>query len=182
MLPAATANRFAAAALLVAAGMALTVGAAIGFEVIGGFVPCKLCLAQREPYYLGIPFAVAAFLTAGRGGCVPRTALAIAALCLAWTFALAVYHTGVEWRWWAGPADCGAVAGDLSGKVGDLVENLTAKRPPSCDAPAGRFLGLSFAGWNAVASLALLAIAAAGLRGGSKIPGGGVGKGPGEAL
>jgi disulfide bond formation protein DsbB len=152
----------ATTALLTAAGMALVVGTAIGFEAIGGFVPCKLCLAQREPYYLGIPFALAAALTARRGSCVPRAALAIAALCLAWTFALAVYHSGVEWRWWAGPTDCGAVSG-MASDVGSLVNDLTAKRPPSCDAPAGRFLAFSFAGWNALASLALLAIALPGL-------------------
>ena len=30
--------------------------------------------------------------------------------------------------------------------------------PPSCDEAAGRFLGLSFAGWNVLASAALAAI------------------------
>ncbi|WP_375198209.1 disulfide bond formation protein B, partial [Sphingobium sp.] len=33
------------------------------------------------------------------------------------------------------------------------------KRPPSCTEAAGRFLGLSFAGWNVIASLALALVA-----------------------
>ena len=36
---------------------------------------------------------------------------------------------------------------------------IDAIRPPSCDEAAGRFLGLSFAGWNAVASALFAAVA-----------------------
>ena len=48
-------------ALLLLFGMAATVGIALGFEHIGGYIPCKLCLEQRWPYYAGVPLmAVAA--------------------------------------------------------------------------------------------------------------------------
>ena len=43
--------------------------------------------------------------------------------------------------------------------VGGLLGALDAVTPPSCDEAAGRFLGLSFAGWNVFASLGLAAIA-----------------------
>jgi len=34
-------------AALLAVGMAAVVGSALGFEHIGGYIPCKLCLEQR---------------------------------------------------------------------------------------------------------------------------------------
>ena len=35
--------------------MAATVGTALGFQHLGGYIPCKLCLEQRTPYYVGVP-------------------------------------------------------------------------------------------------------------------------------
>ena len=56
--------------------MAATVGAALGFQHLGGYIPCKLCLAQRTPYYVGIPLMAVAVLAAarcaGRHGCRGR--------------------------------------------------------------------------------------------------------------
>ena len=55
-------------ATLLALGMVATVGGALGFEHIGGYIPCALCLLQRLPYYYGIPVAAAAALSAALGG------------------------------------------------------------------------------------------------------------------
>ena len=38
---------------------AATILGALGFEHIGGYLPCHLCLMQRTPYYVGVPFAAA---------------------------------------------------------------------------------------------------------------------------
>ncbi|MEZ5871243.1 MAG: disulfide bond formation protein B [Nitratireductor sp.] len=148
-------------ALLLLAGAIAVIATVLGFQHIGGYIPCKLCLAQREPYYVAIVVAAIAALAAWRGWpeCVTRGALAITGLLIFYSMALAAYHSGIEWRWWEGPGDCGATAGNISANVNDLLGDLTAKRPPSCDEAAGRFLGLSFAGWNVLASLALGAIA-----------------------
>ena len=45
--------------------------------------------------------------------------------------------------------------------MGDFLKQLETARIVSCTEAAGRFLGLSMAGWNAVVSLALAAFAAA---------------------
>ena len=158
-------------ALLLFAGMATVIASVLGFQHIGGYIPCKLCLAQREPYYAAMPVALLAALSASRGWpqCINRGALAICGLLLIYTAALASYHSGIEWGWWQGPSDCGATAGNISANVNDLLSDLTAKRPPSCDKAAGRFLGLSFAGWNVVVSLVLAAIA---FRGAARASGG----------
>ena len=45
-------------AVLIFFGVALaTIVAAWGFEKIGGYVPCELCLKQRWAYYFAVPFA-----------------------------------------------------------------------------------------------------------------------------
>ncbi len=148
-------------AIAVLCGMVVVIAAVLGFQHIGGYIPCKLCLAQREPYYTAMPVALFALIAlAGRWPrCISTGLLAIVGLLMIYTAALAGFHSGVEWAWWLGPADCGATAGNISSNVGDLLGDLTAKRAPSCTEAAGRFLGLSFAGWNVLASLGLAAIA-----------------------
>ena len=78
---------------------------------------------------------------------------------------IGVYHAGVEWHSWEGPATCATSAAGVSGNVGDLLGDLDSKHGPSCGEAALRVLGLSFAGWNVIASLILAAIA---LRGAAK--------------
>ncbi|MCB1461898.1 MAG: disulfide bond formation protein B [Nitratireductor sp.] len=156
-----TRNPALVAAVLVFFGMVAVIASVQGFEHIGGYIPCKLCLAQRQPYYYAFPVSLIAILSAWRGWSpvLTRGALLVTGALLLWTFGLGIYHSGVEWGWWQGPGDCGAVAGGISTNVGDLLGDLTAKRPPSCTEAAGRFLGLSFAGWNVLASAALALIA-----------------------
>ena len=144
---------------LLALGMAATVGAALGFQHIGGYMPCKLCLEQRLPYYIGVPVAVLALLAAvlKLPPLVVRGLLVVVALLMMWSLWLGGFHSGVEWGFWPGPDDCGAIPAAQPG--GNLLDQLDAIIPPSCDQAAGRFLGLSFAGWNVVASAILAAIA-----------------------
>jgi disulfide bond formation protein DsbB len=144
---------------LLALGMAGAVGGALAFEHIGGFVPCALCLQQRTPYYIGIPVAVAAFAAATLRApvAVTRGLFLVAAALMLYGGGLGAYHSGVEWGWWEGPAGCGG--GAVTTDAGSLLSSLNATRPPSCNEAAGRLFGLSFAGWNVIASLGLAAIA-----------------------
>ncbi len=101
-------------AIFLVLAMAATVGTALGFEHIGGYIPCKLCLGQRIPYYIGVPvMALAAVSAALRWPpLLTRGLLVIGGLIMVWSLFLGVRHSGVEWGWWAGPTDCGAVDGD----------------------------------------------------------------------
>lgn len=149
-------------ALFLAVAMAVVVGTALGFEHIGGFIPCKLCLEERIPYYTGVPVALLAAIAAGMKmpAWIARLLLAVVGLLMTVGLAMAVYHSGVEWHWWAGPADCSTSAtSGLASNAGDLLGALDSVTPPACDQAAGRFLGLSFAGWNVVSSLILAALA-----------------------
>ena len=145
-----------------ALAMTVVVGTALAFEHIGGFVPCNLCLQQREPYYLGVPIALMGLLGAYLRwpSCIARGALIIVGLLMAYGLVLSIYHAGVEWAWWMGPADCSTSSTTgLTTDANDLLGALDTIKPPSCDEAAGRFLGLSFAGWNVIASAILLAVA-----------------------
>lgn len=145
------------AALAVALGAAATVGGALVFEHVFGYVPCKLCLTQRNPYYIAIPLGIAAALLPPRW---TRAGLWLLALVFIVSAGLGAYHSGVEWGVFAGPSDCGGGAGQGAGNVGDFLNQLQNTRVVSCTEAAWRFLGLSLAGWNVLISLALGAFAA----------------------
>ncbi len=147
-------------ALAVAIGAAATVGGALVFEHGLGYVPCKLCLTERIPYYLAAPAAVVAALLPPRPA---RLLLGAVALVLLYGAGLGVDHAGAEWGFWPGPSDCGGGSGPGPADVADFLKNLDRVRPVDCTAAAWRFLGVSLAGWNAViaAALGLLAAAAA---------------------
>ncbi len=131
-----------------------TILTAWGFQLIGGYLPCALCLQQRIPYYVGLPVVLAALLAAllGARPAVVRGLLVLAALIFAVNVFIGAYQAGAEWKLWDGPASCGAAAG-VGG--GSLLEQIKHIRIVSCTEASWRFLFLSFAGWNAVVSVAL---------------------------
>ena len=87
------------AALAVALIATATIAAAWSFELIGGYVPCALCLQERIPYYLGIPVALAALVTSAIAApaWLPRLLLFAAALIFAYGAYLGIYQAGAEW-------------------------------------------------------------------------------------
>ena len=150
------------AAWLTPLGMIAIIGSALGFEHLGGYAPCALCLEQRVPYYWGIPFVVAgalALLVKAPPAFV-RAMMAIGFFCLLATAAIGAYHAGVEWGFWPGPTSCTASITGTASDAGSLLQDLAVAKPPSCDAAAGRFLGISFAGWNVIAAFALACVTA----------------------
>ena len=144
-----------------AVAMAATVGGALAFQYIGGYIPCKLCYEQRIPYYIGVPVMVLALLASvlKLPAWVSRVLLAIGGLLMLYGLYLGVYHSGVEWGWWPGPTDCTDVAGPVDTGGNGVLDALDKFVPPSCDKAALRILGLSLAGWQAIAALILSAVA-----------------------
>jgi disulfide bond formation protein DsbB len=132
-----------------------TILVALAFEYLGGYAPCALCLEERYAYYFAIPAALAAWLAA-RIGAVggARILLALVALVFLFNVGLGVYHAGIEWEWWTGPDAC-AGGFELAWGQGGIVETPVIR----CDEASWRFLGLSFAGWNAVMSAIIAGLA-----------------------
>lgn len=140
-----------------------TILGAWGFQLIGGYMPCPLCLQQRIPYYVGVPIALLAVIAtmAGRQAASRFLLLTVAAIFV-WSAYKGGFHAGVEWGWWEGPASCasggtGPVAIEAGGLLNALAEG---PRPISCTEASWRFpnaeWGLSFAGWNFVISVAIV--------------------------
>lgn len=148
-------------ALFLSVIMAATVGTALGFEHIGGFMPCDLCLIERIPYYIGAPLMlVTAFLSAYRlPGIVVRGLFIIAALLMIYDCGLSIYHAGAEYGFWLGPTTCASGKVQIVENADDLLNSLLNTIPPACDRAAGYFLGISFAGWNVVATFFLSIVA-----------------------
>src|SRR5262245_6845583 len=162
-LPLARRNPAAIAALAVALGGTAAILGAFIFQYGFGILPCPLCLDQRMVYYASIPVAVIVALAAWRHAPRPlvMAGLAVVALAMLFGAGLALYHAGVEWKWWPGPQDCSGPLDPLRSR--SLVEQLQNISIVRCDEAAWRFLGLSLAGYNVLISLALAAIALWGL-------------------
>ena len=126
-------------ALLVPLG--LLVGA-LGSQYLGGLHPCEMCYWQRWPHGVAIVLAGAAFPLPGRA----RLLTALAALAIAVSGAIGVFHAGVELDWWEGLTRCTA-GGALS------LEDLMNVPLVRCDQVQWSLLGISMAGWNAIISL-----------------------------
>lgn len=137
-----------ATALAIAAVLAAAIIGAWIFEY-AGYAPCELCLKQRWAYYAGIPLAL---LLAAWNPAWLRRGLVVLGLLLAANAVFGVYHSGVEWKWWPGPATCGG--GAFGGGLPDLSKPVVM-----CNEAAIRIFGLSLAGWNAVICAALAVLA-----------------------
>lgn len=141
---------------------------ALAVEHVGGYRPCKLCLEQREPYYAGLVILAIAFATALGASSEKRNRAYVVAFSLlaAAIFAkgayLGVRHAGIEWKWWEGPGDCGAMALAGAHDASSLLKMIQNTKAVSCTEAALRVFGLSLAGWNALASAAVAALSLAG--------------------
>jgi disulfide bond formation protein DsbB len=136
------------------------IAAAFGFEYIGGYVPCPLCLMQRYAYFAGIPllFAALVLVASDRAGWAAAAFLIVALAFLA-NAGLGIYHAGAEWKFWPGPDTCASIAVPLGSGSGGLLKQLETTRVIRCDEAPWTFLGLSFAGWNVVTSFLIFVAA-----------------------
>ena len=146
-----------------ATGLAFAIGliailGALGSQILGGLVPCELCLEQRMAYSWGLPILAAILVLWNR---IPLTVwyvvMAVAAAIFAWGTYMGVYHAGVEWGFWPGPTACTGVTGtEMS--FGDLTDINNAPKVVPCDVVQFRFLGISLAGYNALVSTAVVGL------------------------
>lgn len=136
-------------------GSAALLGGAFAFQYIGGLAPCVLCITQRWPHAVAIVIGIIVLL-AGTGT-LARLLMVGGAVAVAVSAGYGLYHTGVEKGWFAGPDTCtgGSVAGI---STDDLLDQIMAAPLVKCDEVAWAMAGLSMASWNAVLSLALVAV------------------------
>ena len=129
-------------ALLVPAGL---LGGALFSQYVGGLYPCEMCYWQRWPHGAAILLALGALVSPLES---PRTRplVLLAALAVAISGLIGVYHAGVELGLWEGITLC------TTGGATSLEEILNVPLV-RCDQVQWAFLGISMAGWNALISL-----------------------------
>ena len=142
---------------------AAMLGVAHGFQTFGHLAPCHLCLQQREVYWaaLGVSGLAGLAMALRLGARAPRIASVILAAIFAYGVYLAGFHAGAEWKWWPAPVTC--ASGGPAVTAADIKALLAGAgaKAPACDRAPWRFLGLSMAGWNFVASLGLVGLSLA---------------------
>lgn len=115
-----------------------------------GLVPCEMCHWQRWPHYAAVAVAALAFAPLARP--VQMLFVLFAAVLIAVSGGIGVFHAGVEYHWWQGITACTAPVGH--GDAMDLL-NAALRRPLiRCDAAQWTLFGISLAGFNAIFSLA----------------------------
>jgi disulfide bond formation protein DsbB len=125
-------------------------GGALGSQYFGGLHPCEMCYWQRWPHGVAIVLAALAF-TAPAESSRSRALTLLAALAIAVSGAIGVYHAGVEAKIFEGFTQCTSTTKGLHGA--DLLRQITHAPLVRCDEVQFRFLGISLAGWNAIFSL-----------------------------
>jgi disulfide bond formation protein DsbB len=129
-------------ALLIPSGL---LGGALFSQYVGGLYPCEMCYWQRWPHAAAILLAVGAFLsTANRQR--SKLLVMLAALAVAISGAIGVFHAGVEIGWWEGITQCTATGATS-------LQDIMSVPLVRCDQVPWAFLGISMAGWNAIVSL-----------------------------
>src|SRR5262245_44457258 len=124
---------------------AALLGGALFSQYVGGLYPCEMCYWQRWPHAAAIVLALGALcspLNAGR----TRPLVLLAALAIAISGAIGVFHAGVEMKLWEGITRCTAVGAT---SLQDILDVPLIR----CDQVQWAFLGISMAGWNAILSV-----------------------------
>ena len=138
-------DRIRQARLLAFALPAALLGGALLSEYVGKLYPCEMCWWQRYPHGVAILLALGALLSP-LGAPRTRTLTLLAALAIAVSGAIGVFHAGVELKYWEGLTRC-STGGALS------LDELMKVPLVRCDQIQFSFLGISMAGWNAIVSL-----------------------------
>ena len=131
--------------------LALIIGA-LGFQYIGGVVPCEMCHWQRWPH-------IAAALTGIIGVTLLRNhARTLAWLCVALVLVsglIGLYQTGMQAHLLPGPTSCTGQRFVLGSNVVPVIQ---------CDVVTWSLFGLSLAAYNAIFSFLIAGLGGFALR------------------
>jgi disulfide bond formation protein DsbB len=125
--------------LALATPLVLLAGAYIS-EYGFGLFPCEMCWWQRYAHFAALPLALAAWLKPSLWW-----ATVLAALAIAVSAGIGLFHAGVEYHWWQGLTRCST---DLFTDGNDPLDAIMNAPTVRCDAAQWSFLGISLAGWN----------------------------------
>jgi disulfide bond formation protein DsbB len=133
------------AALLALLTPAALLGGAYISQYGFGLYPCEMCWWQRYAHFAALALAVLALMLRGN-----RVLVALAAVAIAASGLIGLFHAGVEYGWWKGFTACTASPLASGGNPLDAIMNAPMVR---CDVPQWTLFGVSLAGFNFVFSV-----------------------------
>lgn len=125
-------------------------GGAYVSQYVGGLHPCEMCWWQRYPHMAAIVLALLAFVAKGN----PRTSAmftTLAAIAIAISGGIGLFHAGVEYGWWEGLTACST--SPTGGSAADILNQIMATPITRCDVAPWSLLGISLAGYNGLLSV-----------------------------
>jgi disulfide bond formation protein DsbB len=130
----------------------LLYGGALVSQFGFGLHPCEMCYWQRWPHEAAILLALLALILR-RNDKAMRALTLLAAVAIAISGVIGIFHAGVEYGFWEGITTC---ATGTSGPVTlDSIMNAPLIR---CDTAQWTLFGISLAGFNAIFSLGAAAL------------------------
>lgn len=142
-----------------------TILASFFMQYVAGFLPCKLCLIERNLFLLIallnlISFRLAFLLKNNFNKYIKYifiTAILTTILTLN-NFLLSIYHYGVESGFWRGPYSCSSSNIYIADNTQSLLQGLEHIKVVPCDVPSGYFLNISLTVWSVVCCSLLLVL------------------------
>ena len=136
-----------------------SLGFAFYLEMFQNLAPCVLCRYQRIPYIMVVIITIVGFLISTQPRYRDKMSF-IAILCSLIFFIgslLALFHLGVELKWWEGTNSC-CVTG-IEAKSTEMLKEAILNAPTAnCSEVLWQFFGVSLAGWNFIWSSFLTVI------------------------
>ena len=124
-------------------------------EYFHGALPCDLCITQRWFHGAIIVYSFLIIFIIEKN-LISKKLLLLGVAFLWLSSSLAgLYHFGIEMNFWTGPDGCSSNI-DFSK---DTLTYLLNKSPIKCNEIMFEILGLSLAGWNALASFFIFLLA-----------------------
>lgn len=132
--------------------------AALYSEVALGLEPCILCIYQRFPFVIGAVFGVLGLILRGK----PRAMVALlnlTGLNFLINSGIALYHTGVEQKWWMSAVE-GCAVPNFSDDPQSILENILSAPTARCDEIPWQdpLIGLSMANYNVILCFGIFAV------------------------
>lgn len=136
----------------------LALSAALYSEVALGLEPCILCIYQRIPYVAVILFGILGLAMRNRAP-IPTAMIGLSGLALLINSGIALYHTGVEQKWWTSAVE-GCSVPNFRDEPQSILDNILSAPTANCaEIPwQDPILGLSMANYNVIACFALALI------------------------
>ncbi len=133
--------------------------AAFASEAFLGLEPCILCIYQRWPYAIVAFIGLIALGVRRRVPALARLSVGLSGLVFLANSAIALYHTGVEQKWWASEVE-GCAVPDFSDEPQSILQNIMSAPTGNCaEIPwSDPLIGLSMANYNVALCFGLFAL------------------------